>query len=130
MEVTELALLVDIIRGVFHTYKRTYDSDSDVVSVKVAAAVCLVLPFFWTPVRWDGRPCSKGLTFQFYIDVFVLVPQVVMMGKQSIPVQSPIAHYVVALAFTRVLDLWYWIGKFHVFDDGILSLSFSGFFII
>jgi len=70
------------------------------------------------------------LAFELYIDMFALVPQVVMMGTQSIPVQSPVAHYVVAIAISRMMDLWYWCHEFGVFTKGLRHVSYSGYFIM
>merc|ERR1719240_869800 len=83
------------------------------------------------PTFMQGYLYSYCWTFSFYIDVLALLPQVVMMAKGSGKVEAPIANFVAATAFSRIVDLWFWYFRFNIGPQGFwLGFNYSGYLIV
>jgi len=103
-----LLLVLDILRSVFVTYRKTYQEEMDVLKAWYLIPVC------WT-VSLLVRPHFAGWSFQFgycwsstlYMDVLALMPQVVMLSKAGGKVETPIANFVAATTISRCGDLFH-----------------------
>merc|ERR1719222_1532554 len=65
------------------------------------------------------------------MDVFALLPQVVMMARGGGKVEAPIAHFVAATTLSRLADLWFWYFAWDVGPQGYMfGVNFSGILIV
>lgn len=103
-------LVLDVIRLVFFSYRKTYRADLDILRVQYIVPACVVLAFVVRP-----HDESFGWTVAMYMDTVALMPQVVMMSRGDGLVGAPIAHFVAATAFSRAVDLYSWCWGFHEF---------------
>eukprot|EP00929_Paragymnodinium_shiwhaense_P061386 TRINITY_DN30656_c0_g1_i1.p1 TRINITY_DN30656_c0_g1~~TRINITY_DN30656_c0_g1_i1.p1 ORF type:complete len:308 (-),score=42.54 TRINITY_DN30656_c0_g1_i1:517-1389(-) len=123
------ALILDILRCVFFTYRKSYQEDLDVLHLKALLPVSAVVALLFCPDRGSGTSTGLCFAFMLNLDVIALLPQVIMMGRQETPVKAPIAHFVIATAVSRLTDLWYWTEEFQVWSRPA-HVSMSGWFII
>lgn len=128
LEWVSLFLVVDVLRSILTTHRKTYQKELDVVPVKTLVAVCAVAALVYQPSRANKDSTGIGFTFRIFVDTFALVPQVVMMSLQDQPVQAPIAHFVAINSVSRMIDLSFWMREFKFFS-GPLAMSSSGWVI-
>lgn len=129
LEWVSLGLILDVLRCMLKTYRSSYQEELDVVQVKHIVVTCFLAAFVLEPLRASGRECGWFFSFGLYLDQFVLLPQVVLMARQKCPVHAPIAHFVVATAFSRLTDLWYWTEEF-AFWQSPSDMPWSGWYIM
>jgi len=102
-----LILDLSIIYSIFATHRSSYQDDLDMLKVKYLIPACFFLALLVRPHfhQWDFM---YGYTWSscFYIDIFALVPQVVMMAQGGGKVEAPIAHFVAATFLSRMGDIW------------------------
>jgi len=102
-----LILVLTIIHAIFRTHHASYQGDLDVLQVKYLIPGCFFLALLVRPhfTQWSFE---YGYTWSscFYIDIFALVPQVVMMAQGGGKVEAPIANFVAATFLSRVGDIW------------------------
>lgn len=129
MELCSLCLGLDVIRCILVTYRDTYQEELDVVLVRHVVGMCFLLTLVFIPDRGGGIPGSRAFTMQIYVDSVALLPQVVFMARQDCPVPAPIAHFVVATALSRMLDLIYWTEEYKLWEN-LFVVSFSGWVVM
>lgn len=102
-----LVLVLTIIDAIFRTHHVSYQQDLDVLNVKYLIPGCFFLALLIRP-HFHQWSFEYGYTWAscFYIDIFALVPQVVMMAQGGGKVEAPIAHFVAATFLSRVGDIW------------------------
>merc|ERR1719313_1817476 len=101
-------LVLDILKSVFVTHRKTYQAELDVFKA------WYLIPCCWT-VSLLVRPHFHSWTFQYgycwsstlYMDVLALMPQVVMMSKAGGKTEAPIANFVAATSISRCGDLFH-----------------------
>jgi len=103
-----MLLVLDILKSVFVTHRKTYQAELDVFKA------WYLIPCCWT-VSLLVRPHFHSWTFKYgwcwsstlYMDVLALMPQVVMMSKAGGKVEAPVANFVAATAISRCGDLFH-----------------------
>jgi len=101
-------LVLDILKSVFLTHRKTYQHELDVFKA------WYLIPACWT-ISLLVRPHFQQWSFQYgyswsstlYMDVLALMPQVVMMAKAGGTVEAPIANFVAATSISRCGDLFH-----------------------
>jgi len=129
MDIISFAMLADVARSMYSKYADSYDKHVDCISWKYIAATCSALVLMHHPQSPYGLTFTARSTAVFYLDVFVFLPQVVIMARQSSHVQSPIAYYVVVTAIAKLSDLLYWLDAYDVLNNPSAT-SLSGWLII
>lgn len=100
-------LVLSIIHAIFVKYRDAYQEDLDKLKVKYLIPACFLLALLVRPhFRQWSLQYSYTWTSCFYIDIFALVPQVVMMAHAGGKVEAPIAHFVAATFLSRMGDIW------------------------
>jgi hypothetical protein len=129
VELGSCCLVFDVIRLILVIYRDTYQEELDIVQVKHVVGACFLLTMLFSPERGNGQDSSRGFTMQIYVDSVALLPQVVLMARQDCPVPAPIAHFVVATAMSRLMDLFYWTEEYSLWENpgGVI---FSGWVVI
>jgi len=102
-----LILVLTIIYAIFQTHHVSYQCDLDVLKTKYLIPGCFFLALLIRP-HFHQWTFEYGYTWGscFYIDIFALVPQVVMMAQGGGKVEAPIAHFVAATFLSRMGDIW------------------------
>jgi len=102
-----LILVLSIIHSIFATHGASYQEDLDTLKVKYLIPGCFFLALIVRP-HFHQWSFEYGYTWGscFYIDIFALVPQVVMMAQSGGKVEAPIAHFVAATFLSRMGDIW------------------------
>jgi len=132
LQFASVPLTFSLVWAVFKTYRDTYQESSDKLKVKYLLPACVALGMVLTPQFKQGELYSHWWSVSFYVDVFALLPQVVMMtfspGKK---VAVPIANFVAATSISRVTDLWFWYLRFDLGPQGWWGdFNFSGHLIV
>merc|ERR1719161_2966480 len=131
MQVVSLPLVLEILWLTFAKYRSSYQEDLDAMKVKYLVPGCIVLAFVLHPNFVQGYGYSMCWTISFYVDVLALLPQVVMMTFGNGTVEAPIANFVAATAFSRVVDLCFWYLRFDLGPQGwMFGFNFSGYLIV
>merc|ERR1719387_1573599 len=108
LQVPSILLAFDILYSIFNTHKGTYQEELDILRIKYIVPMCVALAVILHPHFVQGEWHSFLWTSYLYLDVFALLPQVVMMANAGKKVEAPIAHFVAATALRWVIDLWFW----------------------
>merc|ERR1719272_1755039 len=104
--IISLLLVLDCLRSIFVTHRRSYQEDLDVLHVKYLIPGCFFLALLVGPHFHAWSPFIGYMwTSCLYIDVLALLPQVVMMARGGGKVAAPIAHFVAATFLSRIDDL-------------------------
>merc|ERR1719160_1386473 len=131
LQVGSLLMVVDVVRSVLVTYRKSYQEDLDVLHVKYLIPSCVVLATVVHPLFSKGTWFSFCWTTYLYLDCLALMPQVVMMTRGAGKVEAPVAHFVAATAMSRVMDLSFW---YYDFDLGVQGFyhgfNYSGWLIV
>jgi len=131
LQVVSLPLVFKVLWSIFKTYRNSYQKELDVLQVKYLVAGCVTLAVFVHPSFEQGMAYNLCWTSSFYIDVLALVPQVVMMSQGTGKVEAPIANFVAATAFSRIVDLWFWYFRFNLGPQGFwFGFNYSGYLIV
>jgi len=101
-------LVLDILKSVFVTHRKTYQAELDVFKA------WYLIPCCWT-ISVLLRPHFQNWTFTYgycwsstlFMDVLALMPQVVMMSKSGGKVEATIANFVAATTISRCGDLFH-----------------------
>jgi hypothetical protein len=101
-------LVLDILKSVFWTYRKSYEAEFDILKA------WYLIPACWT-ISLLVRPHFSNWTFMYgywwsstlYMDVLALMPQVVMMAQSGGKVATPVANFVAATAISRCGDVYY-----------------------
>jgi len=101
-----LILVFIILKSIFVTHRSTYQDDLDVLKVQYLVPGCCFLALLVRP-SFHQWTFEYGMSWSvcFYIDIFALVPQVVMMARGGGKVEAPIAHFVAATFLSRLGDI-------------------------
>jgi len=131
LQLSSLALCLNVTWMVFMTYRKSYDEELDVLSVKHLVPGCFLAAVVIHPSFSQGWVYSFSWTASFYIDVLALLPQVVMMSRGGGKVEAPICHFVAATAISRVFDLFFWYYRLNLGPQGyIWGFNYSGMLIV
>lgn len=131
LQISSVVLCLNVTWMVFMTYRKTYDEEMDVLSVKHLLPGCVLLSLVIHPSFSHGWLYSFNWTVSFYIDVLALLPQVVMMSRGAGKVEAPICHFVAATAVSRVFDLFFWYYRLDLGPQGwIWGFNYSGMLIV
>jgi len=104
--IISLLLVLDCLRSIFVTHRRSYQEDLDVLHVKYLIPGCFCLALLVGPHFHYWNPLVGYMwTSCLYMDVLALLPQVVMMARGGGKVSAPIAHFVAATFLSRIEDL-------------------------
>merc|ERR1719265_2534725 len=127
LQLSSFALCLNVTWMVFITYRKSYDEEMDVMSVKHLVPGCFILSLVIHPSFQQGWLYSFTWTVSFYIDVLALLPQVVMMSRGAGKVEAPICHFVAATAISRIFDLFFWYYRLDLGPQGwIWGFNYSG----
>lgn len=128
-ETVSFVLVLDVLRLILVKFRSTYNQELDKVPIFGIVLAAFVLSMIYRPYSRSGAHFSRAFTFGLFLDSVGFVPQVVLMARQECSVQAPIAHFVVATALSRIIDLWYWIVTFG-FLEGLTAVTFSAWLIV
>lgn len=114
-QVVSVPLVIIILWAIFKTHKTTYQKELDVVKAKPFLAACVVAPAVIRPSLWQGPLYSYWWSVSFYMDIFALLPQVVMTRNcPEANIAAPIARFVIATSISRAMDLYFWYLQFEM----------------
>lgn len=131
LQLPSIVIVFDVLRSVFVTHKKSYDEELDVVSMKCLVPGCVIAAVLVCPRLAPGLLYSICWSIYIYLDVFALMPQVVMMARGGGKVEAPIAHFVAATAVRWMVDLWFWTYNFDLGPQGYYNgWNLSGWIII
>lgn len=133
LQVGSLLMVVDVVRSVLVTFRKSYQEDLDVMHVKYLVPSCVVLAGVIHPHFSQGSGFSFCWTTYLYLDCLALMPQVVMMTRGAGKVEAPVAHFVAATAMSRVVDLFFWYYDFDLFSGAQgteRGFNYSGWLIV
>merc|ERR1719272_2154129 len=101
--IISLLLVLDILRSVFVTHRKSYQADLDVLQAKYVIPGCIVAALLVRPhFHFWSTPYSLTFGSCLYMDVLALMPQVVMMQRSEGKIEAPIAHFVAATFLSRL----------------------------
>lgn len=132
LSLLSLVLVLDILWCVFWTYRKSYQEDIDILKFTHLVPGCFLAAVLIHPQFPTGSFFSTAWALGFYIDVLALLPQVVMMAQGSGRVLAPISNYVVAVVFSRMIDLEWWLTRgIDLGPQGrIYGWNYSGWIIV
>jgi len=131
MQIVSCLLAYVNLWSVFKTYRSSYQEELDILKVKYLIPGCVLLGLVLHPHFRQGWKYSLSWSMSFYIDVLALLPQVVMMQRGNGKVEAPIAHYVAAMAFSRMSDLIFWYFRWNLGPQGWWhGINISGIIIV
>jgi len=131
MQFVSLPLVIDILYLIGTKYRSSYQEDLDVLKVKYLIPGCVALAFVLHPRFMQGFGYSYCWTVSFYVDVLALLRQVIMMTRGNGKVEAPIANFVAATAFSRIVDLCFWYLRFDLGRQGwMFGFNYSGYLIV
>jgi len=131
LQLASLLMVLDVVRSVSMTYRKSYQEDLDVLHVKYLIPSCVVLAVVLHPQFSQGTWFSFCWTTYLYLDCLALMPQVVMMTRGAGKVEAPVSHFVAATALSRVMDLSFWYYNFDLGSQGSYrGFNYSGWLIV
>jgi len=131
LQFVSLPLVIDILYLTFSKYRNSYQANMDVMKVKYLIPGCFALALVLHPRFAQGLGYSYLWTASFYVDVLALLPQVMMMAQGNGKIEAPIANFVAATAFSRIVDLCFWYVRFDLGPQGwMFGFNFSGHLIV
>jgi len=131
LQVASLLMVVDVVRSVLVTFRKSYQEDLDVLHVKYLIPSCVILAAVLHPQFSQGTWFSFSWTTYLYLDCLALMPQVVMMTRGAGKVEAPVSHFVAATALSRVMDLSFWYYNFNIGPQGSYhGFNYSGWLIV
>jgi hypothetical protein len=131
LQITSLPLVANILWCIFKTYQKSFQEELDILDVKYLIPGCMLSAVLIHPTFMQGALYSYCWTASFYVDVLALLPQVVMMAKGTGKIEAPIANFVAATAFSRIVDLWFWYFRFDLGPQGwLFGFNYSGCLIV
>merc|ERR1719240_605487 len=106
--ICSFVLVLDILKSVFWTHRKTYEADFDILKAWYLVPVCWTLSLLIRP-HFSNWSFTYGYCWSstLYMDVLALMPQVVMMAQSGGKVATPIANFVAATAISRCGDVYY-----------------------
>merc|ERR1719379_3145651 len=126
-----MMLAFNILYSIFKTHKDTYQEELDVLSIRYIVPACVGLAIVLHPHFQQGELHSFLWTSYLYMDVFSLLPQIVMMAKSGGKIEAPIAHFVAATAIRWMIDLCFWYFDFNLGPQGYYKgVNLSGILIV
>lgn len=131
LQIVSLPLVASILWSIFKTYRQSLQEELDILQVKHLIPGCILFAVVIHPTFAQGFMYSLCWTISFYVDVMALLPQVVMMSQGTGKVEAPIANFVAATTFSRIVDLWFWYFRFDLGPQGYwLGFNYSGYLIV
>merc|ERR1719181_552414 len=127
-----LVMVLILLYHVFRRYRATYQPDQDTFDIGYLLSGCFVLAVVLHP-HLNNRPVFDTLwTFALYVDMFAMMPQLWMISKLGVgsPVESLNAHYIMAIAASRGVSLYFWSYGYREFRPKDGSFNFTGWAII
>lgn len=117
-------LVLDILRAIFVTHKSTYQSDLDALKAwYLIPACCFFTPLLHPNLAYYSWQYDYVWTFNAFLDMVALMPQVVMMSRGGGKIEAPIANFVAAVFISRCGDMLH----SFAFDRDVLAVSPFGF---
>jgi hypothetical protein len=106
--ICSFVLVLDILKSVFWTHRKTYEADFDILKAWYLIPVCWTISLLIRP-HFSAWSFTYGYCWSstLYMDVLALMPQVVMMAQSGGKVATPIANFVAATAISRCGDVYY-----------------------
>jgi len=103
-----LVLVLDILRNIFVTHRKTYQTEFDTLKAWYLIPACWTISILVRP-HFSNWPFVYGYCWSstLYMDVLALMPQVVMMANSGGKVSTPIANFVAATSISRCGDLFH-----------------------
>jgi len=131
LQVPSILIVFDILYSVFKTHRSSYQEELDVMNIKYIVPSCIALAVVLHPHFQQGEWHSFLWTTYLYMDVFALLPQIVMMAKSGGKIEAPIAHFVAATAIRWMIDLCFWYFDFNLGPQGYYKgVNMSGILIV
>lgn len=131
LQLPSVLITLHILHSVFRTHRSTYQEELDVLHVRNIIPACIGLAIVLRPHFQQGELHSFLWTSYLYMDVFSLLPQIVMMAKSGGKIEAPIAHFVAATAIRWVIDLCFWYFDFDLGPQGYYKgVNVSGILIV
>jgi len=124
-----LLMVFDVLYSIFGRYKKTYQEDLDVLSVKYLIPGAFFGALLIRPSFVEGSWYSYSLAANMYLDTMALMPQIFMMQRSGGKIQAPIAHFVAATALSKGCDLLFWCENLHA-DFYVYGDVWSGWMMI
>merc|ERR1719388_286195 len=99
-------LVLDILRAIFVTHKSTYQSDLDALKAwYLIPACCFFTPLLHPNLAYYSWQYDYVWTFNAFLDMVALMPQVVMMSRGGGKIEAPIANFVAATIISHCGDI-------------------------
>merc|ERR1719265_2466994 len=122
-----LAMIICLLYLAFDKFKQTYQEDLDTFEIGYLLGGCFVLAILLHP-HLNNRPLFDTMwTLALYVDVFAMMPQLWMIAKLETgdSVDALNAHYIMAIAASRAVSLYFWYYGFREFapKDGSFNLT-------
>jgi hypothetical protein len=131
LQIPSVLIVMHILYSVFKTHRSTYQEELDVLKITYIVPGCIALAIILHPHFQDGEWHSFLWTSYLYMDVFSLLPQIVMMAKSGGKIEAPIAHFVAATAIRWLIDLGFWYFDFNLGPQGYYKgVNVSGILIV
>lgn len=127
LQIPSILLVLDILRSVFVTHRRSYQEELDTLKMQHLVPVCVLCALVVCPQFPSGPLFSFFQGIYIYVDMVALLPQVVMMASGDGKVEASIAHFVAATAVREIVDLWFWMVDFDLGPQGYYrGFNYSG----
>lgn len=134
LQLPSILIVLDVLRSVFGTHRKTYQEDLDWLNIKYLIPVCILLAVLICPQFEEGPMFSFFQACYMYLDMIALMPQVVMMSNMARAggkVEAPIAHFVAATAIRELADLGFWLSDFELGPQGYYrGFNYSGWICV
>jgi len=130
-----------LLFGIFGPLKSTYDSKYDKFgNYKIPAEYgalylfvpCLIMALIFHPQLNKEMFSDTCWTLSMYVEAIAMVPQLYMFQKQASDqdgtVEAVLSHTTFAIGFSRIFELFFWIGSFHELSNS--TGKFPGYIIL
>ena len=125
IEFASLASVALVLFGAFGPLKSTYDAKYDKFGnlnvpaeygVVYLVVPCVVMALMFHPELNKEFFSDVCWTFSMYLEAVAMLPQLYMFQKQASDadgtVEVMLGHVTFALGFSRIFELWFWMGSF------------------
>jgi hypothetical protein len=128
-----LLTVLCLLYFVHKRYESTYQREQDDFDISYLLGFCFCLAVVLHP-HLNSRPLFDTLwTFALYVDVFAMMPQLWMVAKLESGVSADALynpHYIMAIAASRGVNLYFWFHGFREFAPKDGSFNFTGWAIM
>jgi ER lumen protein retaining receptor len=132
IDAMSLAMVLVLLYHVFRRYRATYSAEQDDFEIGYLLGVCLILAVVFHP-NLNRRPFFDVMwTFALYVDMVAMMPQLWVITKLGVGAKIELlnGHYIMAIAASRAVSLYFWVYGFVEFAPKDGSFNFTGWAIM